>query len=83
MSLTPCDVCLRRPNHVGGNASCRMLERRVVGIQGDLSVRESSLTAWPRHRDQYPDGCTSFQPGDRRQPPEELVEALEGQLTLG
>lgn len=83
MPLTPCDVCLRRPAHVGGNASCRMIERRVLAVAGAIETRESSLTAWPRHRDQYPDGCTSFQPGDRRLPPEELAGAIEGQLTLG
>lgn len=83
MPLKPCDVCLRRPNHVGGNASCRMLDRRVIVVENGLEVRESSVTAWPRHLAQYPDGCTSFQPGDRRLPPEELAEALEGQMTLG
>jgi hypothetical protein len=60
-----------------------MLERRLLTVVGSLETRESSLTAWPRHREQYPDGCTSFQPGDRRLPPEGLADALEGQLTLG
>ena len=81
MGLTPCGVCVRRPRHVGGNASCPVLDIRQHPTE---TRKEVAAEYWPRHLLSWPDGCSGFQRGDLRQrPEEELQAACEGQLTLG
>lgn len=61
-----CDMCVRRCREKGGNESCPVFERRKIAEANGLLVKESIFTAWGRHLDLWPDGCSSFEPGDRR-----------------
>ena len=83
-ALAPCDVCLRRARSTGGNGTCSVYRPAMVWIDNPRrEIREPEPMAWPKHLKLYPDGCGNFRPGDRRQAPEDLAEAIEGQLTLG
>lgn len=62
----PCDMCVRRPREKGGNESCPVFERRKVAEANGLLVKESIFTAWTRHLGFWVEGCSGFEPGDRR-----------------
>lgn len=75
--MNRCELCVRRPRSEGGNETCPNIYQPVILAQNGLMVKESLLTAWPRHLTQY-DGCPSFKPGDLRTRP----KAPEGQMGL-
>lgn len=77
VGLTPCEHCVRRPREFGGNASCPVFEHRKIAEANGLLVKESMVTAWPRHLTLWPTGCSGFKAGDRRlRPPKVEQEGL-------